>query len=189
MNVNSRPLVASESVRGVFPSYDSGSNVPPAELVTAKYALAVLTLRCGSIAYAGVKGLTHVKNIQWVSLATRPVDGRRYLADRRNYLTGSYDQLRRGTWMAVRPVLRDLVSKLIRNSRDVLEVIALRGGHPVLFGLVQGVARVVLEGVHQDRMPVWVGEVERHGVRQRVVHGGSLTGAADNYARSARRLI
>lgn len=28
------------------------------------------------------------------------VDGRRYLADRRNYLTDSYDQLQPGAWMA-----------------------------------------------------------------------------------------
>lgn len=122
------------SLCAVFPSFDPGSDVPSAQLVPAADALAALTLRCGRIAYAGVKGLVHVKEIQWVPLATRPVDGlswllwervppcypnslrelpatglesaavfvdgHRYLADRRNYLTASYDQLRPGAWMA-----------------------------------------------------------------------------------------
>lgn len=124
-----------ESVRAVFPSYDPGSVVPSAELVPASYALAALTLRCGRIHYVGVKGSAYVKDIQWVPLATRPVDGlswllwekvppcypnslrelpatglesaavfvdgHRYLADRRNYLTDSYELLRPGAWMAV----------------------------------------------------------------------------------------
>lgn len=118
----------------MFPSHDPGSDVPSAELVPAADAFAALTLRCGRIHYVGAKGQLFVKDIQWVPLATRPVDGlswllwekvppcypnslrelpatglesaavfvdgNRYLADRRNYLTDSYDRLQPGAWMA-----------------------------------------------------------------------------------------
>lgn len=118
----------------MFPAFDPGSDVPSAELVPAADALAALTLRCGRIHYLGVKGQPFVKEIQWVPLATRPVDGLSwllwekvppcypnslrelpatglesarvlvdgdvYLADRRNYLTTSYDRLQPGAWMA-----------------------------------------------------------------------------------------
>lgn len=126
--------VPGENIRTVLPSFDPGSNIPAAELVPADYALAALTLRCSRIEYRGVKGQRFVKEIQWVPLATRPieglswllwekvppcypnslrelpatglesaavfVDGHRYLADRRNYLTDSYDRLPPGGWMA-----------------------------------------------------------------------------------------
>ncbi len=118
----------------MFHAFNPGSDVPSAELVPTEYALAALTLRCSRIGYLGVKGQRFVKEIQWVPLATRPVDGlswllwekvppcypnslrelpatglesaamfvdgHRYLADRRNYLTDSYDQLQPGAWMA-----------------------------------------------------------------------------------------
>lgn len=126
--------VVGGTMRAVLPSFDPGSDVPSAELVPAAYALAALTLRCGRIHYVGIKGQPFVKEIQWVPLATRPVDGlswllwekvppcypnslrelpatglesaavfvdgHRYLADRRNYLTDSYNQLQPGAWMA-----------------------------------------------------------------------------------------
>lgn len=123
-----------DTLRFMFHAFNPGSAPLSAELVTTQQALAALTLRCSRIHYLGVKGQCFVKEIQWVPLATHPinglswllwekvppcypnslrelpatglesaavfVDGHRYLADRRNYLTDSYNQLQPGAWMA-----------------------------------------------------------------------------------------
>ncbi|WP_394255431.1 hypothetical protein [Pseudoclavibacter helvolus] len=126
--------MADDIVYSVFPAFNPASTPPSAELVPAAAALAALTLRCARIRYLGAQGQAFVKDIQWVPLATRPmdglswllwekmppcypnslrelpatgresaavfVDGHRYLADRRNYLTDNYARLQPGAWMA-----------------------------------------------------------------------------------------
>lgn len=68
-----------DTLRFMFHAFDPGSAPLSAELVTTQQALAALTLRCSRIHYRGVKGQRFVKDIQWVPLATHPVDGLSWL--------------------------------------------------------------------------------------------------------------